>query len=216
MTDRIPLDHLTSDALDQLYDDLDRYEEVQGEMNERAIDHARQLAALRQVARGYCPACGRGDAAPTVEDWEQQKQRADQVEELLRIAHDTSNRSETERAQAVQRAERAETEAARLRGLRAVAGIHFRAIGHHLNDAGIRLPDHVVKLCQLLDDELTLTLDALAEQHPASLAAPAPAPSRACLIARDGGFPCLQFDHCATCDDRTTATQTTDTTKEQP
>lgn len=62
MTDRIPLDHLTSDALDQLYD---------------------QLAALRAVARGYCPACGRGDAAPTVADWEQQKRRAERAEAAL-------------------------------------------------------------------------------------------------------------------------------------
>jgi hypothetical protein len=38
------------------------------------------LAALRAVARGYCPACGRGDAAPGVEDWEQQKRRADEAE----------------------------------------------------------------------------------------------------------------------------------------
>jgi hypothetical protein len=66
------------------------------------------LAALRTVARGYCPHCGRGDAAPTVTDWEQQKQRADQVEELLHIAHETSNKSEAERARAVQRAERVE------------------------------------------------------------------------------------------------------------
>jgi hypothetical protein len=42
-----------------------------------------ELAALRQVARGYCPACGRGDAAPTVTDWEQQKQRADQLATVL-------------------------------------------------------------------------------------------------------------------------------------
>lgn len=63
------------------------------------------LATLRAVARGYCPACGRGDAAPTTADWEQQKQRADQAEELLRIAHETSNQSEAERARAVQRAE---------------------------------------------------------------------------------------------------------------
>lgn len=34
--------------------------------------------------------------------------RLEQAEDLLRIAHDTSNRSETERARAVQRAERAE------------------------------------------------------------------------------------------------------------
>jgi hypothetical protein len=70
------------------------------------------LAELRQVARGYCPECGRGDAAPTVEDWEGQKRRADQAEELLRVAHDTSNRSEAERARAVQRAEQAERKAA--------------------------------------------------------------------------------------------------------
>lgn len=50
---------ITSDALDALYD---------------------ELAALRRVSRGYCPACGRGDAAPTGADWEQQKQRADQAE----------------------------------------------------------------------------------------------------------------------------------------
>ncbi|MFM9656802.1 hypothetical protein [Streptomyces scabiei] len=60
---RIPLDHLTSDQYDELCDQLD---------------------ALRQVARGYCPDCGRGDAAPTVEHWEQQKQRADEAERRLR------------------------------------------------------------------------------------------------------------------------------------
>lgn len=45
-----------------------------------------ELAALRAVARGYCPACGRGDAAPTLADWEQQKQRADQAETALTAA----------------------------------------------------------------------------------------------------------------------------------
>ncbi|MFE9935883.1 hypothetical protein [Streptomyces hirsutus] len=55
--------------------DLARYEEVQGEMNERAIDLTR---------------------------------RAAQAEDLLRVAHETSNKSEAERARAVQRAERAE------------------------------------------------------------------------------------------------------------
>ena len=41
------------------------------------------LAALRAVARGYCPQCGRGDAAPTVQDWEAERQRADQAEERV-------------------------------------------------------------------------------------------------------------------------------------
>ena len=90
-----------------------------------------ELAALRAVARGYCPACGRGDAAPTVQDWEQQKQRADQTEEILRIAHDTSNKAEVERSrleianralntaatEAMERAETAEAAIARVRAL---------------------------------------------------------------------------------------------------
>lgn len=42
-----------------------------------------ELAALRAAARSYCPTCGRGDAAPTVEHWEQQKQRADRAEAAL-------------------------------------------------------------------------------------------------------------------------------------
>jgi hypothetical protein len=90
MTDRIPLDDMTSDALDQLYADLDRYEEVLATLNETLVNRSKQtaraeadLAALRQVARDYCPACGRGDAAPTVADWEQQKTRADHAEATL-------------------------------------------------------------------------------------------------------------------------------------
>ena len=43
-----------------------------------------ELAALREVSRGYCPACGRGDAAPTVADWERERQRADAAEAALR------------------------------------------------------------------------------------------------------------------------------------
>jgi hypothetical protein len=71
VTDRKPLDDMTSDDLDQLHDQLD---------------------ALRAVARGYCPACGRGDAAPTVTDWEQQKQRADQAEADQKAWEDTAYR----------------------------------------------------------------------------------------------------------------------------
>ena len=40
----------------------------------------------------------------------EQHARAEQVEDLLRVAHETSNTSEAERARAVQRAERAEGE----------------------------------------------------------------------------------------------------------
>lgn len=55
-----------------------------------------ELAALRQIARGYCPHCGRGDAAPTVADWEQQRHRADQLaalaHDILYTTHITSDR----------------------------------------------------------------------------------------------------------------------------
>ena len=92
MTDRIPLDHLTSDALDALYEQLEAAEESETQRQlanardafasatVRAARAEKELAGLRAVARGYCPACGRGDAAPTVADWEQQRQRADQAE----------------------------------------------------------------------------------------------------------------------------------------
>lgn len=53
MTDtRHTADTITDDDLDELYADLDRYEEVQGEMNENAIDLARRAArAEATVAR---------------------------------------------------------------------------------------------------------------------------------------------------------------------
>jgi hypothetical protein len=50
----------------------------------RLRDGIDQLEALQAVARGYCPACGRGDAGPTVEDWERERQRADEAERRLR------------------------------------------------------------------------------------------------------------------------------------
>lgn len=74
MTDRIPLDHLTSDQYDAL---------------------CNELAALRAVARGYCPACGRGDAAPTVADWEQQKRRAEQAEAAIERVRAYADRLDT-------------------------------------------------------------------------------------------------------------------------
>ncbi|MCG0069708.1 hypothetical protein L0F81_41765 [Streptomyces tricolor] len=89
MTDRRTASTITDTELDQLY---------------------AELTALREVARGYCPACGRGDASPTAQQWEDQRKRANQAEELLRIAHDTSNRAEAERA-------RAEAAIARVRAL---------------------------------------------------------------------------------------------------
>lgn len=52
MTDRKTLDDLTSDDLDELYDDLDRYEEVLGEMNEAAVDNAKYTASVESERDG--------------------------------------------------------------------------------------------------------------------------------------------------------------------
>ncbi|MFI1472064.1 hypothetical protein [Streptomyces wuyuanensis] len=49
----------------------------------RLADTTAELAVLRQVARGYCGACGRGDAAPTADQWNEQRQRADRAEAEL-------------------------------------------------------------------------------------------------------------------------------------
>ena len=52
-------------------------------------------------------------------DWQK---RTEQAEELLRIAHETSNKSETERAHAVQRADQAEERLAHLQTTSEAAG----------------------------------------------------------------------------------------------
>jgi transcriptional regulator with XRE-family HTH domain len=67
---RIRLDDFTSDQLDGLYDDLDRYAEVVGEMNETAVRQAKEIARLRADIAG-CRA----------QEWPQRLGRA---EKLLR------------------------------------------------------------------------------------------------------------------------------------
>lgn len=56
-----------------------------------------------------------------------------------------------------------------LRDLRSVCGIHLQAMAELMHDAGVRFPDNALRLYLLLVDELTLTLPALAENHPAVL-----------------------------------------------
>lgn len=71
-------------TVDQLYNLTDRAAHgLTPDEQQRLRDGINQLEALQQIARGYCPNCGRGDAAPTVEHWEQQKQRADRAETEL-------------------------------------------------------------------------------------------------------------------------------------
>ncbi|MFM9629398.1 hypothetical protein ACKI10_17445 [Streptomyces galilaeus] len=78
MTDRHTVDSITSDQLDQLYADLDRYEEVQGEMNEHATDQARELAELtrsRDEWKWRAEDANRGTRC--------QRERAEQLARLL-------------------------------------------------------------------------------------------------------------------------------------
>lgn len=51
MNDRIPLDHLTSDQYDELCNDLDEYERIQGDMNDRAIDLTRRAETAEKELR---------------------------------------------------------------------------------------------------------------------------------------------------------------------
>ncbi|GHH30112.1 hypothetical protein [Streptomyces rubradiris] len=62
MTDRRTASTITDTELDQLYDALN---------------------ALREVARGYCEHCGRGDATPPPEAYEEQRARAARAEAAL-------------------------------------------------------------------------------------------------------------------------------------
>lgn len=72
MSDRIPLDDLTSDQLDALYD--------------RAEGAEAELTALKTITSGYCPHCGRGDCSPTTDQWYAQRTRADRAEATLERA----------------------------------------------------------------------------------------------------------------------------------
>lgn len=56
-----------------------------------------------------------------------------------------------------------------LRNVRAVAAIHCSALLELLHDEGIQLPESALRVYQLLYDELTLTMPALAKAHPAVL-----------------------------------------------
>lgn len=56
-----------------------------------------------------------------------------------------------------------------LYGLRAVCAIHLRAMVELMEDKGIGLSDSALRLYLILTDELTLTMPALAERHPAVL-----------------------------------------------
>lgn len=109
MPDRHTVDSITSDALDALYERLERAEDTLFRAREVARWMRRNYPGLRLAndtlataldgeqpapataatgAIGYCPACGRGDVAPSPEEYEQQRQRAEQAAAaLVRVQH---------------------------------------------------------------------------------------------------------------------------------
>ncbi|CAL9369571.1 hypothetical protein [Streptomyces sp. enrichment culture] len=71
-------------------------------------------------ASGYCPACGRGDCAPTPDEYEQQRQRADRADEATRRALDQRQEMAQERFAWQERGDRAEAALVRVHHLAAV------------------------------------------------------------------------------------------------
>ncbi|MBX9392242.1 hypothetical protein K4749_01175 [Streptomyces sp. TRM72054] len=124
MTDRHTVDTITSDQLDALYDQLE----------DDAAQHDRAMKTVSRERETYRAAWKEAQRMRA-----KAEQRAEQAEELLRIAHGTSNRAEAERARAVQRAERAETALVRVHHVAALihAGAPWTA-NHHETAARIR------------------------------------------------------------------------------
>lgn len=79
--------HGESDRLRELVRELEADRERVHERACRLAEHLRKAEArvteLEQVARGYCPHCGRGDAAPGLDDWDRERKRAEQAEAAL-------------------------------------------------------------------------------------------------------------------------------------
>jgi chromosome segregation ATPase len=138
MTDRLTASTINDEQLDALYARVARAERAarraEGSENWMAKHLARQDSRVHGLAR----------------DRDRWRKRADQVEELLSIAHDTSNKSEAERARAVQRAERAEALLKRYIDLAAVThkypiqGGHD-SLGENLTCAGCGLAEQATE-----------------------------------------------------------------------
>lgn len=130
--------------------------------------------------------------------------RIRQLEELLRIAHETSNRSESERAAAVQRAEQAEQKAGDLAETYKLERRRGDARAEERNEAGAAIDRAralasrwaVLRAYGSAATELRAALDGT--EQPTTAARP-----RDCLFSREGR-PCSASDSCATCDPKPT------------
>jgi hypothetical protein len=63
MTGRIPLDDMTSDQLDHLYDELDRARDAAALHRQGLISNTELYAVIEAPTPGPCPACQRADQA---------------------------------------------------------------------------------------------------------------------------------------------------------
>lgn len=82
--------HGESDRLRELVRELEAdRERVQQEAcrtAERLRKAEARVTELEKVSRGYCPHCGRGDAAPGLDDWDRERKRAEQAEAAIERA----------------------------------------------------------------------------------------------------------------------------------
>lgn len=141
------------DEYNQLIAETARLEAELGDYDQRVQQLDAELAALRQVARGYCPACGRGDAAPGVDDWERERKRADRAEEDARLALKQRQEMAAERYAWQERGERAEAELLALRGV-------ADADAKQLAETDARCDRYAAALARI---------QALADQYPAGI-----------------------------------------------
>jgi hypothetical protein len=186
MTDRIPLAQHTKASLDSLYDENDRLRHAADPELRRqlaAVIEAlgrseTELAALRAVARGYCPACGRGDAAPTVADWERERQRAEEAEGRLAHLQATSeaagivlDRTAAERDALGRETDRLRTDwvAQRQRAEHAeAANTRVRKALAQFDDRGVLRLGHVNLDIPTADEVMAAVREALDEAAPAA------------------------------------------------
>ncbi len=132
---------------------------------QRLRDGINQLAALRQVARGYCPDCGRGDAAPTVTDWEQQRQRADEAERRLRNIANGHPRAESIQAEIGEMIAQTHELRDQLRATEAVVG-RVRAALASFDGRGVLAIGHVNLDVPTAGEVLTAVRAALNGEQP--------------------------------------------------
>jgi hypothetical protein len=113
---------------------------------------------------------------PLLDDLDTLRVRAEQAEDLLRIAHETSNRSESEREHAAQRAEQAEAAVARVRGYARTLTAEPHPIHDHEcpDDVRAAILSALDGPSPASDDAPTPRLDALRAGQPITLDAPSP------------------------------------------